>query len=63
MKLGQRAMIAAKVNSLQNKEFGNQKKVADEIGVTAGYVSKASLVLLYAIDQVDGVISGTSRAQ
>jgi hypothetical protein len=33
LKLGQPAMIAAKVNSLQNKEFGNQKKLAENVSI------------------------------
>ena len=58
MKLGQRAMIAAKVNSLKNNEFGEKQRLALLAKVSRPYVAMAALVLEYANDQADAVISG-----
>jgi ParB-like nuclease domain len=55
MKLGQRAMIGAKVAVLNT---AMKKDVARVAKVSAGYVAHASLVLQFASDMVDGVISG-----
>jgi hypothetical protein len=58
MTKGQRAMIAAKVNSLKIKEFGDQKRIAEQAKVNTGYVSQAATVLQYAPDLVDAVMEG-----
>jgi hypothetical protein len=39
------------------------RKVAKEAGISRQYVAHAAIVLQYASDQVDAVISGGDRAQ
>lgn len=56
MKLGQRAMIAAKVAHLMG---ASQRKTAKSVGIAKGYVSNADIVLQYGPDLVDSVIAGT----
>jgi hypothetical protein len=58
MKLGQRAMVAAKVNSLKINEFGEKQHAALIAKVSRGYVSQAATVLQYQPDLADQVISG-----
>jgi hypothetical protein len=53
--VGQRAMIAAKVRILN---IQSTRKVAKEAGISQQYVAHAAIVLQYASDQVDAVISG-----
>jgi hypothetical protein len=55
MKLGQRAMIAAKVVILNITSGREAAKIAR---ASEQYVSHAKLVIKYASDQVDAVISG-----
>jgi hypothetical protein len=55
MKLGQRAMIGAKVLRIK---YATIREAGKQIGVSNSYIAHASVVLEYANDQVDGVISG-----
>jgi hypothetical protein len=59
MKLGQRAMIAAKVRHL-DLSFNDKSRIefAKETKVSSGYIGQASIVLKWAADQADAVISG-----
>jgi hypothetical protein len=58
MKLGQRAMIAAKVRDLL-KNNKSTTVAAKEAGVAQSYVAQASVVLQYANDQVEGLHKGS----
>ena len=53
MKLGQRAMIAAKVRSILNIPYDKAAAIVER--VSKQYVSHASIVLRYAPDLIDAV--------
>jgi hypothetical protein len=57
MTKGQRAMIAAKVRSLNNN-YSTTRDTAKQTGVTQGYVNLAVCVLEYAKELTDAVLSG-----
>jgi len=59
MMKGQRAMVAAKINSLTINEFGKKQQLAESFRVSRSYVAQASLVLQYAPELAEGVIAGT----
>ena len=56
---GQRAMIAAKVRSL-NKNYSTSRETAKQAGVAQGYVNQATVVLQYAEELTDAVVSGAT---
>jgi hypothetical protein len=56
MKLGQRAMIAAKVRVLNTQ---STRATAKQVGVAQTYIAHASVVLQYGPDIADEVIAGS----
>jgi hypothetical protein len=60
MNKGQRAMIRAKANSLQNKDsWGEQLESSRELSVSEARVSQSKTILKYRPDLADDVIAGT----
>jgi hypothetical protein len=59
MTKGQRAMIAAKIFSLNEKQEDQAKKLQ----VSMGYVGQAAIVLEYAPELADSVIAGAAKVQ
>jgi hypothetical protein len=55
MKLGQRAMVAAKVCSLNEQ---STRTVSKTVGVALGYIGQASIILQHRPDLADLVITG-----
>ena len=60
MKLGQRAMIAAKVRSLNDQTI---RETVKQVKVAHGYVVQASIVLQYRPDLADEVILGNKATE